>query len=249
MAASPDRPADAARERRSRAHRLRQAIVRFVALLTCFIGLVGLGGSTLIYRQVNVIERASQNQIRQISNNFVLVANTLTTVSTSANNASTSVEQARRSLDDAATTTRGAATTFDQTAVAINFAIPGTTYRPLVGVDTNFREQARQLRTLADDVDQTNAAIGQNVQDLGAISRDVGTISSQMADVANQLQQLSGADNSPLTLVAGSARLLLIWSMIIHGLLFALGLCLWLLTVEEHAPTTIIIEEDVPIGR
>jgi len=242
MAASSASPASAA-PRRSRAHRLRRMIVRFVALLTCFIGLVGLGGSALIYRQVNVIERATQNQIRQISNNFILVANTLTTVSTSANNASTSVAQARQSLGEAATTTRGAATTLDQTAGAINFAIPGTNYRPLAGVDTNFREQARQLRTLADNVDQTNTAIGQNVQDLGAISRDVGTISGQMAQIADQLQQLSGADNGPLALVAGSARLLLIWSMILHGLLFTLGLCLWLLTVDERAPTTIIIEE------
>ena len=243
MVSSSDISASTGLRRRSRAHRLRQMIVRFVALLSCFVGLVGIGGSALIYRQVNVIERATQNQIRQISNNFILVANTLTTVSTSANNASTSVEQARQSLGEAATTTRGAATTFDQTAGAINFSIPGTTYRPLAGVDTNFRDQGRQLRTLADNVDQTNTAIGQNVQDLGAISRDVGSISGQMSGIADQLRQLSAEENSPLTLVAGSARLLLIWSMILHGLLLALGLCLWLLTVEERVTTTIIIED------
>lgn len=246
MSTVTDSPASAAPQQRSRAHRLRQMIVRFVALLTCFIGLVGLGGSTLIYRQVNIIERTTQNQIRLISNNFTLVANTLTTVSTSANNASTSVEQARQSLGEAATTTRGAATTLDQTAGAINFAIPGTTYRPLAGVDNNFREQARQLRMLADNVEQTNTAIGQNVQDLGAISRDVGSISGQMSGIADQLRQLSGEENSPLRLVAGSARLLLIWSMILHGLLFTLGLCLWLLTVDERPSITLIIEEDTP---
>lgn len=236
MVVSSDSRANAAPRRRSRAHRLRRSIIRFVALLTCFIGMVGVGGSTLIYRQVNAIERATQNQIRQISNNFTLVANTLTTVSTSSTNAATSVAQARQSLGEAATTTRGAASTFDQTAGAINFAIPGTSYRPLAGVDTNFREQARQLRALADTVDRTSTAVGQNVQDLGAISRDVGAISGQMSDIAIQLQQLSGEENSPLTLVAGSARLLLIWSMILHGLLFTLGLCLWLLTVEERVP-------------
>lgn len=243
MVASSDTSAGTGQRRRSRAHRLRQGIVRFVAILSCFVGLVGIGGSALIYRQVNVIERATQNQLRQISNNFILVANTLTTVSSSATNAATSVEQARQSLGEAATTTRGAAATLDQTAGAINFAIPGTTYRPLAGVDINFRDEARQLRALADNVDQTNKAIGQNGQDLGAISRDVGTISEQMADIASQLQVLSGSETGPLALVAGSARLLLIWSMIVHGVLFALGLCLWLLTVEERVTTTIIIED------
>lgn len=243
MVASPDSSDNAAPRRRGRAHRIRQVIVRFVAILTCFIGMVGCGGSLLIYRQVNVIERATQNQVRQISNNFILVANTLTTVSNSASNAATSVGQAQQSLGEAATTTRGAATTLDQTAGTINFAIPGTNYRPLAGVDTNFREQARQLRALAENVDQTNRAIGQNAQDLGAISRDVGSIASQMSGIADQLQQLSGEANSPLALVAGSARLLLIWSMILHGLLFAIGLSLWLLTVDERVPTTLIIEE------
>ena len=243
MVASSDSSDNAPPQRRGRAHRIRLTIIRFVAILTCFVGMVGCGGSLLIYRQVNVIERATQNQIRQISNNFILVANTLTTVSTSANNASTSVEQARQSLGEAATTTRSAATTLDQTAGAINFAIPGTTYRPLAGVDTNFRDQARQLRALAGNIDQTNAAIGQNVQDLGAISRDVGLISGQMSGIADQLRQLSAEENSPLTLVAGSARLLLIWSMILHGLLFALGLCLWLLTIDERPRTVLIVEE------
>lgn len=249
MAAPPPHPANDAPRRRSRAHRLRRLIIRVVALLTCFIGLFGLGCSLLVYQQVGVIERATQNQVRQISNNFTLVANTLTTVSASATNAGTSVTQAQKSLTEAAATTRSAAITFDQTASAVNFAIPGTTYRPLAGVDTNFREQARQLRTLADNVDQTNTAIGQNAQDLGAISRDVGSISGQMSDIADQLRWLSGENSSPLLMVANSVRLLLIWSTILHALLFALGLCLWLLTIEDDTPAILVNDQHTVAER
>ena len=237
MVESPAPPSGATLRRRSRAHRLRQLLVRFVALLACFLGMVGVGGSVLIYRQVNAIERAAQNQLREISNNFTLAANTLTTVSTSSANAATSVAQARQSLGETVTTTRDAATTLDQTAVAINFAIPGTTYRPLAGVDENFRDQARQLRILAGSVERTTTAIGQNERDLDDISRDVGAISAQTSDIADQIRQLSRENDSPLALVANSARLLLVWSMLLHGLLFALGLCLWLLTVEEREPS------------
>lgn len=248
MAAPPPRfPTKATARPRGRAQRLRHLIVRFVALLAGIIGLLGIGGSLLVYRQVGIVERATQNEIRRISNNFTLIANTLTTVSTSATNAATSVTQTRQSLTEAAATTRSAATTLDQTATAINFTIPGTTYSPLAGVDTNFHDQARQLRSLGDNVDQTNAALGQNVDDLGAISRDVASIAARMSDIADQLRRLSGDNDGALAAVATSARLLLIWSMVIHALLVALGLCLFLLTIEERTPDTLVIEEYLSI--
>ena len=242
MAASPVSP-DAAPRRRSRAKRLRILFIRLVAIIACMIGIAGIIASVLAYQRTGQIERSTQNELRQISNNFTLIANTLTTVSGSAMNAADSVTQARQSLTEAANTTRSTADTLDQTAEVINFAIPGTNIRPLAGVDTNFRDQASQLRVLATNVDQTNAVLGQNVTDLSAISTDVASIARQMSDVAGQLRRFSGENDGTLAAVANSARLLLVWSMIVHGVLCALGLCLWLLTIEEHVTTTIIIED------
>ena len=249
MSASPARYAPAPRRPHGWARRLRVLIIRLVAILACLIGITGIIASVLAYQRIERLERDTQNELRQISNNFTLIANALTTVSGSATNAADSVSQARQSLTEAANTTRSTADTLDETSKAVNFAIPGTTYRPLAGVDTNFRDQARQLRALATNIDQTNAILAQNVDDLGAISNDVASISRQMSDIAGQLRRLSGDNDGTLAAVANSARLLLIWSGVIHGLLMALGCCLALLTIEERPAETLIIEEYIAISR
>ncbi len=244
IAPPPASNAHPPRRPRRWARRLRILFIRLVAILACMIGITGIIASVLAYQRVSQIERSTQNELRAISNNFTLIANTLTTVSSSATNAAGSVAQARLSLTEAASTTRSTADTLDQTAGVINFSIPGINIRPLAGVDANFRDEARQLRLLANNVDQTNAVLAQNVDDFNAISTDVASISRQMSDIAGQLRRLSGENDGTLDAVANSARLMLIWSVVIHALLMALGLCLALLTIEERQPETPIVEED-----
>jgi methyl-accepting chemotaxis protein len=249
MFASFGRSPSAPRSPRRWAKRLRILIIRIVAIIACVVGVTGIIASVVAYQRIGQIERSAQNELRQISNNFTLIANSLTTVSGSATNAADSVTQTRQSLTTAANTTRSTADTLDQTAGVINFAIPGTTIRPLAGVDTNFRDEARQLRILATNVDQTNAILEQNVTDLNAISGDVAAISQQMSDIAAQLRRLSGENDGTLVAVANSARLLMIWSVILHGLLMALGICLALLTIEERPVEALVVEEFIAISQ
>lgn len=231
----PTGPSPALVRRRSRARFWRRLIVRLVAVVACLVALAGTTGSVIAYRQISVAQRSAQAELRQISDNFAQIATTLDTVSTSAANASTSVGEAREALDNTVKTTRDVANTLDETAKAINFTVPGTTYKPLDGVDTSFRAQARQLRTVAGDVERTNAALGQNGTDLKAISDEVATVAGQMDAIAAQLRQLSSDSGGSLTTITNGTRLLIIWSGVIHLLLLAVGLSLYLLTVEEHA--------------
>jgi septal ring factor EnvC (AmiA/AmiB activator) len=226
-------PSPALARRRARVRFWRRLIIRLIAVLSSLVALVGIVGSVSAYRQISGAQRSAQTELRQIGDNFAQVSVTLATVSTSAGNASTSVGEARVALDDAAKTTRGVADTLDQTAGVINFTVPGTTYKPLAGVDTSFREQARQLRTVADDVAKTNTALGQNGTDLKAISDDVSTVSRQMADISAQLRSLSNDGDGSLSMITNATRLVIIWSGIIHLLLLLVGVSLFLLTVED----------------
>ena len=220
-----------------------------MAVLACLVALAGIGGSIVVYRQIGAAQRVSQSELGEISDTFAQIATTLATVSASAAHASTSIGEARVALDDAATTTRSAADTLDQTAKVINFTVPGTTYMPLAGVDTGFRDQARQLRTVAGDVETTNAALAQNGTDLQAISTDVAAVSRQMTDISGQLRRLSNDAGGSLSTVSDGIRLLILWSVAIHVLLLGLGVCLYLLTLAEPTVivTTIVSEERIAV--
>jgi septal ring factor EnvC (AmiA/AmiB activator) len=233
MTGRPRRTTPDRARRRGHARAWRRLIVRLFAVLACLFALAGAAGSFYAYRQVSVADRAAQQELVQISDQFAQISATLVTVSTSANNAGTSVDEARTALTDTAKTTRDFAGTLDQTASVINFTIPGFNLRPLNGVDTSFHDQARQLRDLATQVDQTNTALSQNGQDLRAISADVTTISRQMGDVSAQLRHFSDGPDSSLATITRGTRTLIIWSGIIHLLLLAIGVSLFLLTVED----------------
>jgi septal ring factor EnvC (AmiA/AmiB activator) len=233
MTGQPRRTTPERARRRGRARFWRRLVIRLVAILACLTALVGGYGSYSAYRQVSTAELAAQQELGQISEQFAQISTTLLTVSASAGNAATSIDEARTSLIDASKTTRDFAGTLDQTASVINFTIPGFNIRPLDGLDTSFHDQARQLRDLATQVDQTNTALSQNDQDLRAISADVGRISRQMGDISTQLGHFASGPDSSLATITRETRILIIWSGIIHLLLFAIGVSLYLLTIEE----------------
>jgi septal ring factor EnvC (AmiA/AmiB activator) len=221
------------RARPGRARAWRRLIVRFVAVLSCLTALAGAAGSFYAYRQVSVADQAAQQELGQISDQFAQISATLVTVGTSSDNAATSVDEARTALTDTSKTTRDFAGTLDQTASVINFTIPGFNIRPLNGLDTSFHDQASQLRALATQVDQTNTALSQNGQDLRAISADVTQISRQMSDISTQLRHFASGPDSSLATITRGTRTLIIWSGIIHLLLLAIGVSLYLLTIED----------------
>ena len=216
-----------------RGRRWRYRFIRLVALLTGVAAIAGLAGSVAIYRQIDAAERTARGQLDQIGEQFTQIAATLATVESSAANAATSVDQAGTALTDAAKTTREFAAALDETAAIINFSVPGLNFRPLDGLDTNFREQAGQLRDLATQVDRTNTTLGQNSRDLRAISGDVALIAREMGDISAQLRQFSSGPDSSLATITNGTRLLIAWSGVIHLLLLAIAASLFLLTIED----------------
>lgn len=214
----------------------RRLFVRLVALATCLIALAGIGASAYAYQQVGLAERQSQEQLLQISTQFAEISDSIVTVSESIGRAAGTVDEAKTSLGSASTTTRDAASTLDETARIINFTIPGTALRPLAGVDVSFREQARQLRTLADDIDRTGGSMGRNATDLRTIGRDVNEVSRDMEGVSSRLRDFAGGGSGPsgLRQITDGTRLLISWSVIIHLLLFGMGIALYLLTTEPR---------------
>jgi hypothetical protein len=212
----------------------RRVFIRVVALAGCLAAIVGVYATVRAYRQIERAQTVAQAQLRETSATFQQVAASLRTVSDSADHAATTADGAKGTLGTASATTRNAAGTLDATAGAINFTIPFTNTKPLDGVDTNFRDTATQLRTLADTIDQTGGSLEQNATDLRAISRDVDAMATQMDRVSDQLRQFAGdgPGESGLLQITGGARLILSWSVVIHLLLFAMSVSLFLLTTD-----------------
>lgn len=214
----------------------RRLFVRLVALATCLVALGGVGASAYAYQRVGLAERQAREQLLQISGQFSEISASIVTVSDSIGRAAGTVDEAKTSLGSASTTTRDAASTLEETARIINFTIPGTTLRPLTGVDVSFREQARQLRTLADDIDRTGGSMGRNATDLRTIGQDVNEVSRDMEGVSQRLREFAGGGSGPsgLRQITDGTRLLISWSVIIHLLLFGMGIALYLLTTEPR---------------
>jgi methyl-accepting chemotaxis protein len=212
----------------------RRVFIRVVALAGCLVAIVGMYASVRAYREIARAETVAQEQLRETSATFRQVAGSLRTVSDSAEHAATTTDDANDTLGEAATTTRNAAGTLDETAGAINFTIPFTNTKPLEGVDTSFRDTATELRTLADSLDQTGGSLELNGNDLRAISRDVDTMALQMDEVSDQLRQFAGdgPGESGLMQITGGARLIISWSVVLHLLLLAMAICLYLLTTK-----------------
>lgn len=204
-----------------------------MAVVVGLVALVGLVGTVVAFVRVNQAQGAAQRQLLEISQSFDQVAATLHTASDSAAHAAASVDDAKASLGNASQSARSAADSLDQSADLINFSIYGI--QPLQGVDTTFRAQATQLRTLATQLDQTSDSMDQNATDLRAISGDVETTATEVGTVSGQLKQFAGYGPGPsgLLQVTAGTRLLLVWSMVVHVLMLGVGVALYLLADES----------------
>lgn len=212
----------------------RRIFIRVVAIAGCLAAIVGLYASVKTYRQIDRAQTLAQAQLRESSATFKQVAVSLRTVADSADHAATTADGAKGTLGTASATTRNAAGTLDDTASAINFTIPFTNTKPLEGVDTNFRDTAKELRTLADTIDLTGGSLATNAADLRAISRDVDAMAVEMERVSDQLRQFAGdgPGESGLVQITGGARMILAWSVVIHLLLLGMAMSMFLLTTE-----------------
>ncbi len=212
----------------------RRLFVRLFAVVTCLVALVGIWATYTAYERVNQAESAAQRQLSEIGDTFTKAANTLGHVGDSATQAADSATQARTSLGSAASATRSAADTLDQTATAIDITILGS--RPFESVGVAFRDQARQLRSLADQIERTGSSVGDNSGYLRAISADAAVMANDMTGVSQQLRQFAGYGPGPSALlqITASTRLILTWSVVVHLVLFGVGVSLFLLTIESR---------------
>lgn len=204
-----------------------------MAVVTCLVALVGCAWLIAAYRQIDRTQQATREQVLQASATFTQVATTLRTATTATNDAASSLGTAQMALEGAAETTRTTATTLDQTADVINFTIPGLNIRPLAGVDTNFRTEAAQLRQLGERLDQAAGVLPANARDLRAIGTDLDATARQLDTNAGQLRRFAGeGDSGTLPMLLANFRLVILWSILVHLLLFLVGIGLYLLTIE-----------------
>lgn len=223
--------------------RRRLHFVRFIALVTGLLAVVGLSASIYGYVQIGRAERIIRTQVNESADTFTQVATSLQTASDSALHAGVTVDDAQSSLTSASTTLTDLAGTLDQSGSAINVAIPGLGVRPFAGVQSNFRDQATEFRDLAKTVDSTRDAFGGNATDLRTIGTTVSGLAVTMRARARQLHAFSDGDSGAnLASITTPIRVLVAYSILMHLLLLGIGASLFVLTTPGHHPIALTLD-------
>ncbi len=209
--------------------------IRFIALFAAAMAVCGLGASLYGWAQIGRVETVLRDGARQTGATLTQVAISLQTASDSATHAAGSADDARTALADASKTTRDLAATLDETGKTLDVTIPGLNIRPFTGVETNFRSQSDEFRTLSTSIDATRTSIAQNATDLRAIGTNTGALAATMRDRATLLNDLA-RPGSTLDTIITPLRVLAAWSVLLHLLLLGMGVSLFVLTIERHAP-------------
>lgn len=212
--------------------RWRAHFVRGVATFAALFALVGIVGCVFAYRAVDAAENGTRGRLRQLSRTTAQAATSLRVSRGTATNAAGTVGTARDSLGNIARTVDESATTVEEIAGIINFPIPFSGQRPLAGVDERFRAQARQLRAIAGQLGQTGAALDSNAADVRRIGDEVGTLATQIEAIAGEIGGYADDPNTGIPAIARGVRFALVWIALLHALLFAMSIALFLLTVE-----------------
>ncbi len=231
----PERTRAARRHaRRRRRSNYRRVFVQLIGGISIVLALVGMGVSLTIYRQVDATYNRAEGELQQIAAILTQTAQTLRTVTATANQGATTVDDAATTLGITATVIRDSATRMDDISGKLNFTIPIANTKPLAGVDESFRAEATQLRAYSGDVDRLHTSLSSNSTNLRAIAGDVTVMSQQITDVSVLLRQFAAPGTGDLAALNRNFRYILLWSVVMHLMLFLIGLALVALTLNEH---------------
>lgn len=204
--------------------------VRLFTVVATIVALIGAGVSIVAYRQMGRAEAAARDQLRLIGRTTAESSQTLRTVSDASTQGAATADSATTSIRQVSGTIRDTAGTIESTAGVFNFAIPITNARPLAGVEASFRQQAMQLRSVSNEIDQTGDSLAMNGGNLRIIAQQVQAVSGNTDAIAGQILHLAdgpGAGSVPD--IAQSVRLILIWSIVLHVLVLGFAISFYIL--------------------
>ena len=100
-------------------------------------------------------------------------------------------------------------------------------------MDDNFRAEAVQLRQFAAAVEQTRDSFGMNAGNLRTIADQVSVVAKQVNDISTVTNNLAAPGSGDIAALARSLRFVLLWSIVVHGMLFLMCVALIVLTVDH----------------
>lgn len=212
--------------------------VRAFTVLAVIVALVGTGVSIYAYRQMGRAQNAAERQLRLIGQTTAQSAQTLRSVADASVQGAATADSATMSLRQVSATVRDTAGTIEATAGVFAFAVPITNDRPLAGVETSFRQQAAQLRTIATQIDGTTDSLAMNGTNLRVIAQQVQAVSQNMDVIATQIQRLAdGPGIGSVPNIARNVRLILIWSVVLHLLILGFAVSFYILATALRQMT------------
>lgn len=220
-------------------NKIKQNFILSISIIFMIYGLIGFLLGFFILRDITYynfyIEVQSKELQNSIQKEFQSMSKTMEKASSSALNAGKSIGSAKKALYSAQNSAEIGAQTIKDispllTRIGDTFNICFLTICPFQKEAKWFYQRSEQLNELSNSVYNMSVNIGETADKLEVNSKDMEDLSKNLLDMSKQLNNVSNKFNnffdfSPLVIKFKMfAKVLVIWIMILHLIIFFIGL-------------------------
>ena len=220
-------------------NKVKQKFILFISVILMIYGLCGVLLGFFVLRNINNYQFDFQIQSKGLQNNiqkeFESMSKTMEKASSSALNAGKSITSAKKSLYSAQSSAKVGSETIKDispllTRIGDTFNICFLTICPFQKQANWFYQRSAQLNELSSNIYNLSINIGETANNLEINSKDMEDLSKNLLDMSKQLNYVSNKFNSffdfnPLiTKFKQITRSFLLWMIILHFIIFLIGL-------------------------
>lgn len=220
-------------------NKIKQNFILSISIILMIYGLCGVLLGFFVIHDINSykfnFEFQSKELQTSIQKEFEAMSKTMEKASLSASNAGTSITSAKKSLYSAQNSAKVGSETIRDispllTRIGDTFNICFLTVCPFQKEANWFYQRSAQLNELSINIYNLSINIGETANNLETNSKDMGDLSKNLLDMSKQLKDVSDkfnniADLNPLiNKFKQFTRLLVFWMMILHLIVFLIGL-------------------------
>lgn len=228
-------------------NKVKQNFILFISIILMIYGLIGALLGFLIFVNVDNykfdFEIQSKDLQHSIQKEFVAMSKTMEKASSSALNAGKSITSAKKSLHSAQNSAKVGSEIIKDispllTIIGDTFNICFLTICPFQKEANWFYERSAQLNQLSSHIYNLSVNLGETANNLEVNAKDTESLSKNLLEMSKQLEDVSGEFNnffdfnSLITKLKQFTKLFVLWVIILHFIIFLIGL-VFLLNIDE----------------
>ena len=219
--------------------KLKQNFILYISIILMIYGLTGFLLGLFIINDINDYKFGFETQSKELQNSvqkeFEAMSKTMEKASFSALNAGKSITSAKKSLYSAQNSAKIGSETIKDispllTRIGNTFNICFLTICPFQKEANWFYQRSAQLNELSSNIYNLSINIGETANNLETNSKDMGDLSKNLLEMSKQLKDVSDKFNNFVDLnplinkFKQFTKLLVIWMIILHLIIFLIGL-------------------------